>query len=1025
MAAPPATRAAPSPALSHSASLAAPAIVPEASDDARSTSYSRSDTASIAGTSVSSRMPFPPEDVPPVQAYAAASVPAEPLPDSLLCRSTFTALEHSAGTLKRLAKHVLDRSSEVLSLLEQVEKAEDEMLATLGTLGRWLEGGYGVKGEVWEDTVGMRKVAREKRRREREELEVMVVHSLEAVKGEIKRQGLAGNGAQARFENTAKQYYGATAAYLNGERDATGGEQAQAARQAQFDLMRYNHHSTLLYAVPPSSVGCLDLLVGLYGWVGAVLSQSPGKRADTHPPLLEEDFARRAANATSGAETPTQRGRALAVSETPVRLLLRDDDSVRGSHEALSRTLSLSLAHLVNVRGDLLRGWAAREEQTTLLEESARRLQGVANAAPVPQHHLAPSSSFPDPPTTPVTPTARDKPKKRIGGKIRGLFSSASTVTMPSLAERAPPVSSSNLAQIASRKSVDLSKIADAGISHISDPRLISTTSSQATSSARAAEQASIRDTASAFPMPPPRPARADGRQSVDARRSFPIPPGRGPFVAVDEAMPTPSTPSSRSKVLADTAAKLNGVQVGGVGGLDGTEDEQRELVGRKKEGVLWGTGSWEALDRDPGRSKWERFWVVLANSSLYEHRDATPGKPEASATIIDLKFASVREGRGTDRRFVFEVVTPSHGRRMYQATSEAEMRTWIYTLCNAIESCINGTSTMRSSDRRAMEESGGGSVSVGNVGAGIGATSTKDRRKSSGSKKKAARQSLGATAMAPPPPPVEEPRKRRTSFKSRLKQGAEAAGDRLSTVVGSKRSSVDLERPAFLAQGGRMPSYNTSSVNSTSRRTSWYEDDEIERRVLEMAGVDAASQRSRSRRPGTAPSGSRARSDDSAGRGGRLAVIEPGRRPPPSPALDVAEPQLNMEYLRHLASIGANARCADCGRTTKTSRWATISLREVPMVMFLCIRCVGLHRGLGTHISKPRSVDLDNWTPDAVQLAQQWGNERANGVWEALKPVGHMPGDDDVAEYIQAKYVEGRWLADENRARFGLAPRH
>lgn len=95
-----------------------------------------------------------------------------------------------------------------------------------------------------------------------------------------------------------------------------------------------------------------------------------------------------------------------------------------------------------------------------------------------------------------------------------------------------------------------------------------------------------------------------------------------------------------------------------------------------------------------------------------------------------------------------------------------------------------------------------------------------------------------------------------------------------------------------------------------------------------------------------------------------------------------------------------------------------------MPMVMFLCIRCVGLHRGLGTHISKPRSVDLDNWSPDAVLLAYQWGNERGNGVWEALKPVGHVPGDDDVAEYIRAKYVEGRWLANGDRARFGLAAR-
>lgn len=388
---------------------------------------------------------------------------------------------------------------------------------------------------------------------------------------------------------------------------------AQAAREAQFNLLRYNHHSTLLYAVPPSSVGCLDLLVGLYGWVGAVLSQSPGKRADTHAPLLEEDFARRANATAGGAETPTQRGRALAVSETPVRLLLRDDDSVRGSHEALSRTLSLSLAHLVNVRGDLLRGWAAREQQTTVLEDTARRL---ARIAPEHQHqnqHSMAASPLLDhspaslSPSIASTPAREIKPKKKIGGKIRGLFTSSSTTTlMPTLAERAPPVSSSNLSQIASRKSVDVSRVGDMSISHISDPRLISTTSSQV------ADQASIRDTASAFPMPPPRPPRSDGRLSVDQRRSLPTPVVRGPFVAADEAMPS-TTPPTRAKALADTAAKLNGAQVGGVGGLNGTEDEQRELVGRKKEGVLWGTGSWEALDRDSGRSRWEREYLPPA----------------------------------------------------------------------------------------------------------------------------------------------------------------------------------------------------------------------------------------------------------------------------------------------------------------------------------------------------------------------------------------------------------------------------
>ena len=34
---------------------------------------------------------------------------------------------------------------------------------------------------------------------------------------------------------------------------------------------------------------------------------------------------------------------------------------------------------------------------------------------------------------------------------------------------------------------------------------------------------------------------------------------------------------------------------------------------------------------------------------------------------------------------------------------------------------------------------------------------------------------------------------------------------------------------------------------------------------------------------------------------------------------------------------------------------------------VFLCIRCSGIHRGMGTHISKVKSIDLDAWTPEQM----------------------------------------------------------
>src|ERR1700748_230873 len=56
----------------------------------------------------------------------------------------------------------------------------------------------------------------------------------------------------------------------------------------------------------------------------------------------------------------------------------------------------------------------------------------------------------------------------------------------------------------------------------------------------------------------------------------------------------------------------------------------------------------------------------------------------------IDLRVASVREARNADRRFCFEIITPSFT-RVYQATSEEDMKSWIYTINNALQSAVEG----------------------------------------------------------------------------------------------------------------------------------------------------------------------------------------------------------------------------------------------------------------------------------------------------------------------------------------------
>ena len=46
-----------------------------------------------------------------------------------------------------------------------------------------------------------------------------------------------------------------------------------------------------------------------------------------------------------------------------------------------------------------------------------------------------------------------------------------------------------------------------------------------------------------------------------------------------------------------------------------------------------------------------------------------------------------------------------------------------------------------------------------------------------------------------------------------------------------------------------------------------------------------------------------------------------------------------------------------------------TLSQHQLSSGVFLCIRCSGIHRSMGTHISKVKSVDLDVWTPIQLEV--------------------------------------------------------
>ncbi|KAL1565360.1 ADP-ribosylation factor GTPase-activating protein agd3 [Salvia divinorum] len=80
------------------------------------------------------------------------------------------------------------------------------------------------------------------------------------------------------------------------------------------------------------------------------------------------------------------------------------------------------------------------------------------------------------------------------------------------------------------------------------------------------------------------------------------------------------------------------------------------------------------------------------------------------------------------------------------------------------------------------------------------------------------------------------------------------------------------------------------------------------------------------------------------------------------------------------LRKVCGNDKCADCGASEPD--WASLNLG-----VLVCIECSGVHRNLGVHISKVRSLTLDVkvWEPSVLNLFQSLGNTFANSIWEEL----------------------------------------
>uniref|UniRef100_A0AC35U6D7 Arf-GAP domain-containing protein n=1 Tax=Rhabditophanes sp. KR3021 TaxID=114890 RepID=A0AC35U6D7_9BILA len=130
---------------------------------------------------------------------------------------------------------------------------------------------------------------------------------------------------------------------------------------------------------------------------------------------------------------------------------------------------------------------------------------------------------------------------------------------------------------------------------------------------------------------------------------------------------------------------------------------------------------------------------------------------------------------------------------------------------------------------------------------------------------------------------------------------------------------------------------------------------------------------------------------------------------PPKIAKLDPAKQEaefLSAILMDLLRNCEENKYCADC--SGKQPRWASWNLG-----VFLCIRCAGIHRNLGVHISRVKSINLDTWTAEQVQSMRIMGNARAKQIYEATlaENFSRPCTDQSLESFIRQKYESKKYI--------------
>ena len=112
-------------------------------------------------------------------------------------------------------------------------------------------------------------------------------------------------------------------------------------------------------------------------------------------------------------------------------------------------------------------------------------------------------------------------------------------------------------------------------------------------------------------------------------------------------------------------------------------------------------------------------------------------------------------------------------------------------------------------------------------------------------------------------------------------------------------------------------------------------------------------------------------------------------------------KPDIQEKVFKTLLTIPENKICADC--SAKNPTWASLDFG-----VFICYNCSGFHRELGPTVTRVKSLTLDKWNTEWIEIMASHGNGKSNEFWENKISAHYTKpqANDEMRKFIQDKYL-------------------